>query len=47
MSDNSTSSFARRVRAAKAREKHYDIRDHQIRGLFLRASSAPARGASP
>ncbi len=37
------STFARRVRAAKPREKRYDIRDDVIPGLFLRVFPSGVR----
>ena len=43
MSDQPKSTFARRVRAAKPREKRYDIRDDVIPGLFLRVFPTGAR----
>ena len=43
MSDNPKSTFAKRVRAAKPREKRYDIRDDVIPGLFLRIFPTGAR----
>ena len=43
MSDQTKSTFARRVRAAKPRAKRYDIRDDVIPGLFLRVSPSGAR----
>ena len=54
MCDQTKSTFARRVRAAKPRAKLYDIRDDVIPGRFLRVSPSGARsfaldraGASP
>ena len=35
--------FARRIRAARARKKRYDIRDDTIPGLFLRVFPSGAR----
>ena len=43
MTDKQKSTFARRVRAAKPREKRYDIRDDVIPGLFLRVFPSGAR----
>ncbi len=43
MSDQTKSTFARRVRAAKPREKRYDIRDDVIPGLTLRVFPSGAR----
>ena len=43
MSDQPKSTFARRVRAAKQREKRYDIRDDVIPGLSLRVFPSGAR----
>ena len=43
MSDQTKSTFARRVRAAKPRAKRYDIRDDVIPGLFLRVFPSGAR----
>ena len=43
MSEKSKSTFARRVRAAKPREKRYDIRDDVIPGLSLRVFPSGAR----
>ena len=37
------STFARRVRAARSREKRYDIRDDVVTGLFLRVFPSGAR----
>ncbi len=43
MSDNPKSTFARRVRAAKAPEKRHDIHDDVIRGLSVRLYPSGAR----
>ena len=43
MSDQTKSTFARRVRAAKPRAKRYDIRDDVLPGLFLRVLPSGAR----
>jgi len=43
MSDQPKSTFAKRVRAAKPREKRYDVRDDVIPGLFLRVFPTGAR----
>ena len=43
MSDQTKSTFARRVRAAKPRVRRYDIRDDVIPGLFLRVFPSGAR----
>jgi len=43
MSDQTKSTFARRVRAAKPRETRYDIRDDVIPGLSLRVFPSGAR----
>jgi len=43
MSNQTKSTFARRVRAAKPREKRYDIRDDAIPGLTLRVFPSGAR----
>ena len=43
MSDQPKSTFARRVRAAKPREKRYDLRDDVIPGLSLRVFPTGAR----
>ncbi|MYK31214.1 MAG: DUF4102 domain-containing protein [Boseongicola sp. SB0670_bin_30] len=43
MSDQTKSTFARRVRTARPREKRYEVRDDVIPGLFLRISPSGAR----
>ena len=43
MSDQPKSTFAKRARAAKPREKRYDTRDDVIPGLFLRVFPTGAR----
>ena len=43
MTDKPTSTFARRVRAAKPRSTSYDIRDHVVTGLTLRVLPSGTR----
>ena len=43
MTDNPKSTFARRIRAARPRDKRYDIRDDVITGLCLQISPSGAR----
>ncbi len=43
MNDQTKSTFARRGRAAKPRDKRYDIRDDVVPGLILRVSPTGAR----
>ena len=43
MTDNPKSTFARRVRAARPRDKSYDIRDDVIPGLSLRVFPSGVR----
>ena len=43
MTDQSKSTFARRVRAAKPRNKRHGIRDDTVQGLMLRIFPSGAR----
>lgn len=48
MSDQTKSTFARRVRAAKRRDKRFDVRDDAVPGLSLRVfPSGVGAGATP
>ena len=47
MADKPNSTFAKRVRAAKAREKQYEIRDDVISGLGLTIQPSGVRNLFP
>ena len=48
MSDNPKSTFARRRRAARPRDKRHEVRDDAVPGLMLRVwPSGPAAPTAP